>query len=733
MDLRANAIITAIDRFSGPVRSMGGALDRLMSRSGAIGGRLNSLSGSFSKLSQAGQTGLGLGAPGMLGGALALQGEYQVDRVSRLMQSAGELTDQQRQMMKRAAFSASQLTGIGAPDVLEGQRALIQGGLDAQSTLRFTDTVAKVAKANGMSMGHVAEDAINVANALGYAMSNPDEKIASMTKVMEFMSVVPNLSTESWEGLRTSLKYAAPIAGMLKMEVTELGAALSVLADAGFKGEQAGTALRTSLVRIQAATPKARGELRAAGIDLDNLFSFDRGKLGDKVSLRERLMAGGLGNAQIIDSALKGMDIARHNSVYGYQDALIERLTRALGIGKGDAENRRILNAAIGQHIDVAKNSFDMERYFQGIAKLSAPAMKEIFGLQRIAQAEALRRELNKIIELPSGERLTRFRHLANQFKILMPGAIDRRFATVADGYAMAVDRLSGALGALRNAVFETQFGRDVTAGLSWLTSQLRALQSVDPSILRGVGTGLMAIAAIPVAGFLAIGASGFFSGLASLLATPGLPALLAAGGLYALLGGDLAAPFRAPAVDRLDSKDLGFGTPPIVETWTSIKALVGEVGGLLGDIGAKANEWINSLGSMMGMDVEGSLLVKGLKATNFVLDGMVANLKFWRENAPQMLGGKFTDLKPPGEEGSWWRRAWQHDMFKGLGGASKPDTGEGFRLLPTHVDVQGQATITSRVQVEFVNGIPQVVNPSDTTQQVPLRTGTSLGDIVAP
>jgi peptide/nickel transport system permease protein len=43
------------------------------------------------------------------------------------------------------------------------------------------------------------------------------------------MTVVPAASTDSVQGLRESLKYAAPVAGMLKIQLEVLGAALSAI------------------------------------------------------------------------------------------------------------------------------------------------------------------------------------------------------------------------------------------------------------------------------------------------------------------------------------------------------------------------------------------------------------------------------------------------------------------------------------------------------------------------
>ncbi len=567
-----------------------------------------------------------------------------------------------------SALDASLKTGVKALELIQAQREAIQGGIDPTTSMAMTETFAKVSRANGIEAAKVAEDAINVSNALGYAMGTTEEKVASLMKSMEFMSVVPNLSTESWEGLRTSLKYAAPVAGALKIPVAELGAALSILADAGFKGEQGGTALRTILLRAIAPTRQARLEMRALGIDLDKLYKFDPEKLGNVTSLAERVRGAGLGQGVNLEKVLGPLgDPSKFEGIYSWQDRAVEILSKALKIKKGDAEARGILTKVIGGHVNASSSGFDLEQFFRGIAKMPIQALKELTGTQRTAQAEGLRKKINEILELPSGERVGRLRHLANEFERLIAIA---------------------GLAALGPA--------------AW--------------IIRSIGSGLTMV-----------------SGAVARL---GASKLVLGGGLAALLLGDVGKMFEPDTFDA-------FGTPvsPYDRLRTAAVGFGSEAAGAFGDLSKAATDAYKEVKALFGFDGSGSILLDSINLAVKALEIGAASIKYWRDNAPAILGGeKITADTPPGEEGSWIRNAWDRSnglidrlrtpappMIGGVGRFAAPGM-----LAPQRVDVHGQANV--KVQNEIT---VKVEGPGTVTNQrggqgmatVPLNSGKTMPD----
>lgn len=725
--LQATAIISAVDRASAVFRRVAAAAQ-------AAAGRYGAATAAVSRFS----TGLGgaVGAGAAFGSAIALRGEYEIDKLTRLMQSAGELNDQQREMLNRSAIDASVAAAVQAQDIIRGQRELIQGGLDADTVARTTEMFAKIARTNDITTATAAEDAINVANAMGFAMDTVENKVASLTRAMEFMSVVPNLSTESWEGLRTSLKYAAPVAGALKIPIEELGAALSILADAGFKGEEGGTALRTIMTRAIAPTRQARLEMRAFGLSLEDLYKFNTERLGDMESFHQRLLGAGLGQGvKGLDRVLAQFsDPTKFRDAWAMSDAMQEALLDALNIKRGDAEARGILQKVIAGHIQAATEGFDLETYFRGIADLPLQAMRHLFGIQRVSQAQKLKEKLNEILELPSGERITRLRHLAREFERLMPGAIERRFQPVATGFAWQIDRMAASLAALRNSVFSSGVGEDLVRFIDRLSQSVRTMRDTDPDTLRNITYALAGFAALGPAGLVMGGIAKSLETIADVMKNPAMRRLIVGGGIGAFLGLDFLEPFMSPSYTPFGEPIKTFLGPnaPIRQTAAQLAELFGQIAG-------SAKDAANAVAALFDIDPQDSWVIWGLDKFNKGLEATTATIDFWRKMA------KGEDPGTPGKPGSWFReiyersrdeaiRRWEERQREGrVGSSAAPSLRDVDPRFSGPVNVQGEAKVDveSKVRIEIEGAPARVIEqtPGKGTARVPLDTGRSMPD----
>ena len=68
--------------------------------------------------------------------------------------------------------------------------------------------------------------------------------------------------------LGESFKYVAPLAGTLGYTAEDTSIALGLMANAGIKGSQAGTSLKTALARMSAPTAKQAAAMKKLGISL---------------------------------------------------------------------------------------------------------------------------------------------------------------------------------------------------------------------------------------------------------------------------------------------------------------------------------------------------------------------------------------------------------------------------------------------------------------------------------
>jgi hypothetical protein len=89
--------------------------------------------------------------------------------------------------------------------------------------------------------------------------------------VADVMASAVNRSSLELTDLQFSMKYIGPIAATTGQSLEEMTAALSLMGNAGIKGEQAGTTLRGGLVRLTKPTKMVNEGLGTLGINIKDL------------------------------------------------------------------------------------------------------------------------------------------------------------------------------------------------------------------------------------------------------------------------------------------------------------------------------------------------------------------------------------------------------------------------------------------------------------------------------
>lgn len=192
-----------------------------------------------------------------------------------------QLTDKALDMGAKTKFSASEaasameymaMAGWKTEDMLNGIEGIMSLAAASGEDLATTsDIVTDALTAFGLS----AQDAGRFSDVLAAASSNANTNVSMLGE---------------------SFKYVAPVAGSLGYTAEDTAIALSLMANAGIKGSQGGTALRGSLTRLIKPSKEAAGVMKEYGISLTNTDGSMK-SLGDVMGmLREKL--GGLSEAQ---------------------------------------------------------------------------------------------------------------------------------------------------------------------------------------------------------------------------------------------------------------------------------------------------------------------------------------------------------------------------------------------------------------------------------------------------
>ena len=161
-----------------------------------------------------------------------------------------------RDMAKETEFSASQIA--------QGMYELSSAGMNAAQQLSIMPAVLDLATAGGIEMSMAAE---MVVKALGGFRLEANQA----SHVTDVFATAVNKSMLHFEDLAYAMKYIAPVAGATGQSIEDMVAAVGLMGNAGIRGEQAGTTLRATMVRLMDPTKEVADGMRLLGLEMDRM------------------------------------------------------------------------------------------------------------------------------------------------------------------------------------------------------------------------------------------------------------------------------------------------------------------------------------------------------------------------------------------------------------------------------------------------------------------------------
>jgi len=153
------------------------------------------------------------------------------------------------------AISSTAQVAAGTPtEVAELATSLARAGFDANEISTSLNGIVTGAEATGVAFADMGSIVSNNLRAFGL-------ETEKTTDLVDILVATANSSNQSITDLGEALKYAAPIARTLGISVNDTAGLVALLANNGIKGSDAGTALRSSLTRLQMAAAGSNGEL----------------------------------------------------------------------------------------------------------------------------------------------------------------------------------------------------------------------------------------------------------------------------------------------------------------------------------------------------------------------------------------------------------------------------------------------------------------------------------------
>lgn len=227
---------------------------------GKAGGALSGMAGGMmmnTSMQMAGAAGIGMGIYDTV--KTYMDFEAQMKKVQAISGASGAdfdaLTAKAKEMGAATQFSATEsaqaleymaMAGWKTDDMLGGISGIMDlAAASGEDLGRVSDIVTDALTAFGLQ----ASDSAHFADVLAQASSNSNTNVSMM-------------------GM--TFKYVAPIAGALKYSIEDVGTAVGLMANAGIKGEQAGTSLRAMMTRLVDPPKEAGSAMDRLGITVKN-------------------------------------------------------------------------------------------------------------------------------------------------------------------------------------------------------------------------------------------------------------------------------------------------------------------------------------------------------------------------------------------------------------------------------------------------------------------------------
>jgi TP901 family phage tail tape measure protein len=344
-------------------RAFFSALNKINRQIGNLG---RSMSGAGTKIA-------GMGAAALLPfGAAIRQGTAYQSTLLNIQASTGA-TASELDRIRAAGMQVSQALGVGPTEATQGFLELLKAGMSLEQVLGGAgQTALEFAKVGNMD---VAAASVVMADAMKVFGVSAD--VAANT-----MSSAADASSTSIEEMTMAFSQSAAVAALANQSMGDLSAALAVLANNGVKGSDAGTSVKTMLMRLMAPADDAVGALEQVGLSVMSFRNAD-GKMKPLVEIIGTL-----------SGALAGMDQAAKDDIFRRifgQDAIraaailtatgvdgFNAMTDAMGNALPVSEKYRTLQSGLAGAM--ARVAAAMQRAAIAISEAVGPALMAIAG-----------------------------------------------------------------------------------------------------------------------------------------------------------------------------------------------------------------------------------------------------------------------------------------------------------------------------------------------------------------
>jgi TP901 family phage tail tape measure protein len=198
--------------------------------------------------------------------------------------------------LKKAARDTGAVTQFSATQAAEGLDFLALAGFDAQQAMAALPGTVNLATVANIDLGMATDIATDSLGAFGLMTKDSIQLQKNLTRVNDVMAKTMATSNTNLEQLFESVAAGAADFTQAGQSMETFNALAGIMANAGKKGEAAGTALRNVMVRLAAPTGEAAKILDKFGVKTQD----QAGNFRDVLDILDDFQKGmkGLGTAQ---------------------------------------------------------------------------------------------------------------------------------------------------------------------------------------------------------------------------------------------------------------------------------------------------------------------------------------------------------------------------------------------------------------------------------------------------
>ncbi len=177
--------------------------------------------------------------------------------------SVASASESQLKRLSNAAREQAKVSIFSASQAADAQYFLASSGLSVNQIISAQAGVMALAAATQSDLAQTSE--ITTATLAQFGLQAADSD-----RVANVFAATISGSQATMQKLGDAMRYVGPVANALDQDLESTSAALAVLFNAGFKGEQAGTILRASMIALQKPSSEAAGLIKNMGLEIND-------------------------------------------------------------------------------------------------------------------------------------------------------------------------------------------------------------------------------------------------------------------------------------------------------------------------------------------------------------------------------------------------------------------------------------------------------------------------------